>query len=75
MITDSRDASGGCVSYVIDGVPQQMPDPQDFNDFIHPDEVSAVEVYTSAEAPAQFQVGGNSSCLVIVIWTKTKVGG
>jgi hypothetical protein len=75
MITDSRDASGGCVSYVIDGVPQQMPDPQDFNDFMHPDEVSAIEVYTSAEAPAQFQVGGNSSCLVIVIWTKTKVGG
>ncbi len=75
MITDSRDAGGGCVSYVIDGVPQQMPDPQDFNDFIHPDEVSAVEVYTAAEAPAQFQTGGNSSCVVIVIWTKTKIGG
>jgi hypothetical protein len=52
-----------------------MPDPQDFNDFMHPDEVSAVEVYTAAEAPAQFQVGGSSSCEVIVIWTKTKIGG
>ena len=75
MLEDSRDASGGCVSYVIDGNPTPMPDPQDFNDFMHPDEISAVEVYTSAEAPAQFQVGGNSSCEVIVIWTKTKIGG
>lgn len=75
MLEDSRDASGGCVSYVIDGNPTPMPDPQDFNDFMHPDEVSAVEVYTSAEAPAQFQVGGSSSCEVIVIWTKTKIGG
>lgn len=75
VLTDSRDASGGCVSYVIDGVPTQMPDPTDFNDMIHPDEVSAIEIYTGAEAPAQFQVGGNSSCEVIVVWTKTKIGG
>ena len=75
QLTSSRDATGGCVSYVIDGVPTQMPDPTDFNDYMHPDEISAVEVYTPSEAPAQFQVGGNSSCEVIVIWTKTKVGG
>jgi len=75
VLTSSRDAMGGCVSYVIDGVNTQMPDPTDFNDFMHPDEVSAIEVYTPSEAPAQFQVGGNSSCAVVVIWTKTKVGG
>jgi hypothetical protein len=75
VLTSSRDAMGGCVSYVIDGIPQQMPDPHDFNDFMHPDEVSAIEVYSPSEAPAQFQTGGNSSCEVIVIWTKTKVGG
>jgi hypothetical protein len=74
--TASRDATGGCVSYVIDGVPQQFGlETQDFNDYMHPDEVSAMEVYSPSEAPAQFQVGGNSSCEVIVIWTKTKVGG
>jgi Carboxypeptidase regulatory-like domain/TonB-dependent Receptor Plug Domain len=75
VLSDSRDATGGCVSYVIDGVPTPMPDPTDFNDFMHPDEVSAIEVYTAAEAPAQFQTGGSSSCEVIVIWTKTKIGG
>jgi len=74
--TSSRDAMGGCVSYVIDGVPQQFGlETQDFNDYMHPDEVSAMEVYSPSEAPAQFQVGGNSSCEVIVIWTKTKIGG
>jgi hypothetical protein len=73
--TASRNAMGGCVSYVIDGVTTAMPDPTDFNDYMHPEEVSAMEIYSPSEAPAQFQTGGNSSCEVIVIWTKTKVGG
>jgi hypothetical protein len=75
VLTSSRDATGGCVTYVIDGVPTPMPDPTDFNDYMRPDEVSAVEVYSPSEAPAQFQTGAQSSCAVIVIWTKTKVGG
>ncbi len=75
VLTSSRDATGGCVTYVIDGVPTPMPDPTDFNDYMRPDEVSAVEVYSPSEAPAQFQTGAQSSCAAIVIWTKTKVGG
>jgi hypothetical protein len=71
----SRGAGGSCLTYVIDGVPTQLQGSGDFNDFMHPDEVAAVEVYQASEAPAQFQQGGRSDCAMVVIWTKTRVGG
>jgi hypothetical protein len=73
QLKGSRGAGGSCLTYVIDGV--QTPMQGDFNDYMHPDEVAAVEVYQSSEAPAQFQTGGQSDCAVVVIWTKTRVGG
>ncbi|MFI5248831.1 MAG: carboxypeptidase regulatory-like domain-containing protein [Gemmatimonadales bacterium] len=73
QLKGSRGAGGSCLTYVIDGV--QTPMQGDFNDYMHPDEVAAVEVYQSSEAPAQFQTGGRSDCAVVVIWTKTRVGG
>jgi hypothetical protein len=60
---------------VIDGIPTQLQGGENFNDFMHPNEVAAVEVYQASEAPAQFQQGGSSDCAVVVIWTKTRVGG
>lgn len=74
-IRSSRNAGGGCVNYVVDGVPVQLPGPGDFNNYMRPEEVSAVEVYAAAEAPAQYQHAGSSDCSVIMIWTKTRVGG
>ncbi len=73
QLKGSRGAGGSCLTYVIDGVPTPMQG--DFNDYMHPDEVAAVEVYQSSEAPAQFQATGQSDCAVVVIWTKTRVGG
>jgi Carboxypeptidase regulatory-like domain/TonB-dependent Receptor Plug Domain len=75
QLKGSRGAGGSCLTYVIDGVPTQLQGSGDFNDFMHPDEVAAVEVYQASEAPAQFQQGGASDCAVVVIWTKTRVGG
>jgi Carboxypeptidase regulatory-like domain/TonB-dependent Receptor Plug Domain len=73
QLKGSRGAGGSCLTYVIDGVPTPMQG--DFNDYMHPDEVAAVEVYQASEAPAQFQSSGHSDCAVVVIWTKTRVGG
>jgi hypothetical protein len=42
---------------------------------MQPNEIAAVEVYTSSEAPPQYSTPGKSSCTVIMIWTKTRVGG
>jgi carboxypeptidase family protein/TonB-dependent receptor-like protein len=73
QLRGSRGAGGTCLTYVIDGVPTPMQG--DFNDYMHPDEVAAVEVYQPSEAPPQFQASGQSDCAVVVIWTKTRVGG
>jgi len=75
VIESSRSAGGGCVNYYIDNVPYKEASPGDINDYMRPDEVSAVEVYNSVDAPGEFTSAGNSGCQVIVVWTKTKIGG
>ena len=75
VIESGRSAGGGCVNYYIDNVPYKEASPGDINDYMRPDEVSAVEVYNSVDAPGEFSSAGNSGCQVIVVWTKTKIGG
>jgi hypothetical protein len=75
VLTSSRTAGGGCVKYYVDDVPYSEQTPGDINDYMRPEEVSAVEVFNSVDVPAQYTQAGNSSCAVIVIWTKTKIGG
>ena len=74
-LVGTRDAQGGCITYVFDGVATPMDDPGDFDSFMQPNEIAAVEVYTASEAPPQYSTPGKSSCTVIMIWTKTRVGG
>jgi hypothetical protein len=75
-LVGTREAgNSGCITYVFDGIITPMDDPGDFDTFMQPGEVAAVEVYTASEAPPQFSTPGKSSCSVIVIWTKTRVGG
>jgi hypothetical protein len=74
-LTSSRTAGGGCVKYYVDDVPYTQQTPGDINDYMRPEEVSAVEVFNSVDVPAQYTQAGNSSCAVIIIWTKTKIGG
>ncbi len=75
VLTSSRAVGGGCVNYYVDDIPYTEQTPGDINDYMRPEEVSAVEVYNSVDVPAQYTKAGNSSCAVIVIWTKTKIGG
>ncbi|HTE46471.1 MAG TPA: carboxypeptidase regulatory-like domain-containing protein [Gemmatimonadaceae bacterium] len=69
VITDSRNAQGGCVTYYVDGAPWQTMSPGDIDQFVRPNEVVAVEVYHGSQAPPQFTAPGQSSCAVIVVWT------
>ncbi len=75
VIQGTRGAGGNCVSYVIDGIPYSEQTPGDINDYMKPDELSAVEVYNASDAPAEFTQAGQSSCTLVIMWTKTKVGG
>ena len=73
VITDSRNATGGCVVFWVDGVEWQEMQPGDIDSYVRPDEVVAVEVYHGSGTPPQFQKAGNTSCASIVVWTQGKV--
>jgi hypothetical protein len=62
------DMSDRCVTYWVDGAHWSVhPD-----EFMHPTEVAAIETYTAALAPIEFQ--RLDGCAVVLIWTKWKLG-
>jgi hypothetical protein len=73
VITSSRDATGGCVTFYVDGAPWQQMTPGDLDTYVRPEEVAALEVYNGVTTPAQFTQPGQSGCTTIVIWTERRV--
>ena len=73
VITSSRDAMGGCVTFVVDGAPWQQMTPGDLDTYVRPEEVAALEVYNGATTPPQFQMSGQTSCTTVVIWTERRI--
>lgn len=61
--------AGGCVTWWLDDSPWIG---EGIEEFIRPDELAAVEVYSSNFAPAQYR-GSSSDCSTVVLWTKQKV--
>lgn len=58
-----------CTTYWVDG----MRFPGNADDFLSPNEVAAIEVYSRVYAPPEF-TSGFDNCRVVVIWTKWKLG-
>jgi carboxypeptidase family protein/TonB-dependent receptor-like protein len=73
VITSSRDPTGGCVTFYVDGAPWQQMTPGDLDTYVRPEEVAALEVYNGSTTPAQFQQPGLSGCTTVVIWTERRV--
>ena len=69
VISDARNASGGCVNVYVDGTYWEPMQPGDIDSYVRPNEVVAVEVYHGSETPPQFTKPGQSSCATIVVWT------
>jgi hypothetical protein len=69
MITDARNAAGGCVNVYVDGTYWEPMTPGDVDSYVRPSEMVAVEVYHGTETPPQFTKPGQSSCATIVVWT------
>lgn len=57
----------------VDGAYMPNFSADDVDDFVHPDEIAGIEVYTGAALPPQFQKA-LSGCGSIVIWTKRQTG-
>jgi hypothetical protein len=63
----------GCVTVYMDGSRFQQLEAGDFDTFIRPDEVAAIEVYPSGTTmPVEFQTSG-SDCAAVVVWSKQNV--
>lgn len=60
---------GGCVVYAIDG--QRWTGPA-VDDFLNPQEIAAIEVYSRGQTPALFL--GVDQCESVLIWTKNHLG-
>jgi hypothetical protein len=77
IISSSRGVTSfsgsGCVQYVLDDMQWRSMEPGDINSFINAHEIVGVEVYQPGFAPPQF-VQGPGGCMVIVLWTRFKVG-
>ncbi|MGH7678956.1 MAG: carboxypeptidase regulatory-like domain-containing protein, partial [Gemmatimonadaceae bacterium] len=68
MITSSRDING-CVAVWIDGTQWQQMEPGDIDDFVKPHELAAIEIFSPAQTPAEFQSTRTGSCTTVVAWT------
>jgi hypothetical protein len=73
IVTSSRDPTGGCVTFYVDGSPWQQMTPGDLDTYVRPEEVAALEVYNGSTTPAQFQQAGLSGCTTVVIWTERRI--
>jgi hypothetical protein len=71
VIMSSRDANE-CVNIIIDGVLWQDAS-SSIEEYVRPEEIEALEMYSSATVPGEFVVGGKSKCAVLVIWTKRRI--
>lgn len=68
-VVSSRDPNAGCVNFTVDGTHWKELKKGDIDDFVRPDEVRAIEVYNPENTPARFEVGGQTSCVTVVVWT------
>ena len=66
-----------CLTIVVDGIVWQDADgSSSIEDFVRPDELEALEVYSAAAAPMEFAIVANkSTCQVLVLWTNRKIRG
>ncbi|HKW48115.1 MAG TPA: carboxypeptidase regulatory-like domain-containing protein [Gemmatimonadaceae bacterium] len=73
VITSSRNPTGGCVMFYVDGSPWQQMTPGDLDTYVRPEEVAALEVYNGSTTPPQFVQPGNGGCTTVVIWTVRRI--
>lgn len=67
----SRGLSTNCVTFYVDGMVWMGDDSP--IDFMHPQEIGAIEAYTAATTPAEFARTLNA-CETVVIWTRHRLG-
>jgi hypothetical protein len=68
--TGAAGARGCPVLYYVNGMPFQVALEVGIDNFVRPDEIAGVEIYSGSNLPPQFSGGQHSArCGVIVVWT------
>lgn len=67
----SRGLGTNCVNFYVDGMVWMGDDSP--TDFMHPQEIGAIEVYSAGSTPVEF-ARSLSACETVVIWTRHKLG-
>ena len=72
-----------CIRMFVDGllwqptVRAELENPFDtegeLDDAVFPEDVAAIEVYSGAAVPPEFESGEGRGCLTLLVWTRTKV--
>jgi len=61
-----------CTKLYIDGLPWTLFEPRDLNTVVDVNQITAVEVYTGATVPAEFETAREHGCLTIVVWSRVR---
>ena len=72
-VVGTRDATGGCVNFWVDGAPFKELSPGDLDATFPASSMAGIEVYQPGTAPPQFVASGLSSCTAVVIWTHASI--
>jgi carboxypeptidase family protein len=63
-----------CVTILVDGVVwQDDPASGSIQDFVRPEELQAIELYSASSAPPDFAVPAFSACQVLALWTSRRI--
>jgi hypothetical protein len=72
-VVRSAGPGNACVQLVIDGLRWEPDFPGEFDESIFPQHVAAIEVYSGASVPLEFEQSHTRGCATVVIWTRTRV--
>ncbi len=63
-----------CMTFVVDGVPwREDTGNSSISDYVRPEELQAIELYSASTVPPEFALSPMSNCQVLVLWTSRKI--
>jgi hypothetical protein len=64
------------MNFVVDGMPwREDSGPQSIADYVRPEELQALELYSASMVPPEFNLSPMSNCQVLVLWTSRRIRG
>jgi hypothetical protein len=63
-----------CLNFVVDGMPwREDAGGESITDYVRPEELQALELYSASTVPPEFNLSPMSNCKVLVLWTSRRI--